>query len=116
MKVTQVATILNEISKEMVGETAVVNEDLSNIVDIGRAFTNVLTADGGVDNYVKKIMDKARIFRRLYLIVILCYEYIWHYPFLIFVYMPNMPFMTHWALIYYISLHFQPWILQLLYP
>lgn len=58
MKVTQIATILNEISKEMIGETAVVNEDLSNIVDIGRAFTNVLTADGGVDNYVKKIMDK----------------------------------------------------------
>lgn len=58
MKVTQIATILNEISNEMIGESAVVNEDLSNIVDIGRAFTNVLTADGGVDNYVKKIMDK----------------------------------------------------------
>lgn len=58
MEVTQIATILSEISQEMIGESAVVNEDLSNIVDIGRAFTDVLTADGGVDNYVKKIMDK----------------------------------------------------------
>lgn len=58
MKVTQVATILNEISNEMIGESAVVNEDLSNIVDIGREFTDVLTAENGVDNFVKKIMDK----------------------------------------------------------
>lgn len=58
MKMTQISTILNEISQEMIGESAVVNEDLSNIVDVGNQFTNVFTVDGGVDNFVKKIMDK----------------------------------------------------------
>ena len=40
MKVKQIATILNTvINPEQIGETAVVNEDLSNIVDVGKALT-----------------------------------------------------------------------------
>ena len=42
MKVTQVYDIVNTATKAVLGETAVVNEDLSNIVDIGRS---VLGAD-----------------------------------------------------------------------
>lgn len=53
MTVTQVYTILNTIAGEMLGEGVVVNEDLSNVVDIGNQFTNVV----GLDNYVKKLND-----------------------------------------------------------
>ena len=35
MTVAQIYDIINPITKEILGETAVVNEDLSNIVDIG---------------------------------------------------------------------------------
>lgn len=53
MQVTQLATILNSsINPEIYGATAVVNEDLSNIVDVGSA---VIT--GGVDNFVKSLPD-----------------------------------------------------------
>lgn len=53
MVVTQLATILNSsINPEIYGATAVVNEDLSNIVDVGSA---VIT--GGVDNFVKALPD-----------------------------------------------------------
>jgi len=53
MQVTQLATILNSsINPEIYGATAVVNEDLSNIVDVGSA---VIT--GGVDNFVKALPD-----------------------------------------------------------
>ena len=53
MTVNQVYTILNTIAGEMLGEGAVVKEDLSNVVDIGNQFTNVV----GLDNYVKKLND-----------------------------------------------------------
>lgn len=54
MKVTQVYEILNAITSEILGETAVVNEDLSNVVDIGKAFENL---ENGYDNYVRKLHD-----------------------------------------------------------
>ena len=49
MKVTQVYELLNTITQELLGETIVVNEDLSNVVDVGRAFENL---ENGYDNYV----------------------------------------------------------------
>lgn len=55
MKVTQVYEILNTIAKEMLGESVIVNEDLSNIVEVGKAFENL---DNGYDNYVKKLHDQ----------------------------------------------------------
>lgn len=53
MKVEQIHTIVNAVTKELLGETAVVNEDLSNIVDIGKA----LFDSTSVDNYVKTLCD-----------------------------------------------------------
>lgn len=54
MKVEQVYEIANTMTKEVLGEEAVVNEDLSNIVDIGKQFENL---DNAYDNYVRKLHD-----------------------------------------------------------
>lgn len=53
MKVQQIYNLVNATTKEVLGETAVVNEDLSNIVDIG----NQIFSANAVDNYVKKLVD-----------------------------------------------------------
>lgn len=53
MKVEQVYTIVNDIAKELIGDTAVVQEDLSNVVDVG----NAIFGAASVDNYVKKLVD-----------------------------------------------------------
>lgn len=53
MTVAQIYNIINPITKEILGETAVVNEDLSNIVDIGKELFNVTD----VDNYVKSLVN-----------------------------------------------------------
>lgn len=61
MDIKQVATILNTINREMTGETSIVNEDLSNIVDVGKQLTADMTAEEIIkymDNYAKKIIDK----------------------------------------------------------
>ena len=55
MKVEQIYSILNTITNEMLGESIVVNEDLSNIVDVGKAFANLTN---GLDNYCKAVQDK----------------------------------------------------------
>ena len=54
MKITQLYTLVNSVTKELLGETTVVNEDLSNIVDVGKA---VMDQQNGVDNYVRKLVD-----------------------------------------------------------
>ena len=54
MKVAQIHGILNTITKEVLGETAVVNEDLSNIVDVG---TQVFDANA-TDAYVRKLTNQ----------------------------------------------------------
>lgn len=54
MKMSQVYEILNTITGEILGEEIIVNEDLSNVVDIGRAFENL---DNGLDNYVRRLQD-----------------------------------------------------------
>ena len=50
MKVTQVYAILNTITSEMLGDSIIVSEDLSNVVDVGKAFANL---ESGYDNYVR---------------------------------------------------------------
>lgn len=65
MQVTQLHTLINSVVKEVVGETAVLNEDLTNVVDIGK---EVFTA-GAVDNYVKALVNhigKVIFVNRLY--------------------------------------------------
>ena len=53
MTVAQIYDIINPITKEILGETAVVNEDLSNIVDIGKELFDATD----VDNYVKSLVN-----------------------------------------------------------
>lgn len=53
MKVTQVYEILNTITNEILGDSIIVNEDLSNIVDIGRAFADA----NSLDNFVRALND-----------------------------------------------------------
>lgn len=54
MKVTQIATILNEAQQEIIGESAITTENLENVVDMGK---QILEATD-VDNYVRKLIDK----------------------------------------------------------
>ena len=54
MQVAQIYDIVNTITKEVLGETAVVNEDLSNIVDVG---TQVFDANA-TDGYVRKLLNQ----------------------------------------------------------
>ena len=53
MKVTQLHELVNAVTQEILGETAVVQEDLSNVVDIGKS---IIDSDN-VDNYVKKLVN-----------------------------------------------------------
>lgn len=54
MEMNQVYEILNTVTNEILGESAVVQEDLSNVVDIGVAFANITN---GLDNYVRSLQD-----------------------------------------------------------
>ena len=58
MKVKQISGILNDIFGEVLGETGLVAEDLSNIVSAGRTITSATTFDDNFDNYAKAIVDK----------------------------------------------------------
>ena len=53
MKVTQLHELVNIATKETLGTETVVNEDLSNIVDIGKEIINT----DNVDNFVKKLVN-----------------------------------------------------------
>lgn len=53
MQVTQVYQILNTITQEILGDSVLVNEDLSNVVDIGDSLQNA----GGLDSYVRALND-----------------------------------------------------------
>lgn len=53
MEVKQIATLVNDTTAEILGENAVINEDLSNVVDIG---TEIFNANA-VDNYVRSLVD-----------------------------------------------------------
>lgn len=53
MTVTQIYELMNGVTEEILGESAVVKEDLSNVVDIGTAIFNA----SAVDNYVKTLVN-----------------------------------------------------------
>lgn len=54
MKVNQIYEIMNSVTSEVLGESAiVVAEDLSNIVDVGKEILN----GTDIDNYVKSLVD-----------------------------------------------------------
>lgn len=54
MRVEQLYPLINTITQESVGDSVVLNEDLSNIVDVGDAIIGAI----GVDNYVKALVDR----------------------------------------------------------
>ena len=54
MKVTQLKDIVNSVTSEVLGKTDVVNDDLTNLVDVG----NEIFDTDNVDNYVKKLIDR----------------------------------------------------------
>lgn len=53
MQVKQIYTLMNSVTSEILGESAVLAEDLSNIVDIGTAIFNA----SAVDNYVRSLVN-----------------------------------------------------------
>lgn len=53
MKIEQVYELVNNSTKEILGETDIVNQDLSNIVDIG----NKIISTDNIDNYVKSLVN-----------------------------------------------------------
>lgn len=65
MQVKQLHTLINSVSQEILGATAVVPEDLANVVDLGKSIFDATS----VDNYVKKLVDhigKVVFVNRLY--------------------------------------------------
>lgn len=54
MKITQVATLVNDATKAVLGETAVVQEDLSNVVSIGEEIANANL----YDKYVGALLNR----------------------------------------------------------
>jgi hypothetical protein len=53
MEVKQIYELINAVTAEVVGQTALINEDLSNVVDIGTQIFNATA----VDNYVKSLVN-----------------------------------------------------------
>lgn len=53
MEVKQIYELMNTVTAETLGESVVVQEDLSNVVELGDAFENTV----GLDNYVKSLTN-----------------------------------------------------------
>lgn len=53
MKVEQIYTLANNISKEVLGQEDLIQQDLSNVVDFGEAIINARA----IDNYVRTLID-----------------------------------------------------------
>jgi len=53
MQVKQIYAIMNDVTKEILGKTGLVTEDLTNIVDVGKE----LLDNTSVDNYVKSLVN-----------------------------------------------------------
>ena len=54
MKITQMASVLNSIIPEVLGTSELVSEDLSNLIDVGKA----LSDDENLDKYVKALQNR----------------------------------------------------------
>lgn len=53
MEVKQIYTLMNDVSKEVLGTTDLVKEDLTGVVDMGTAVFNA----NAIDNYVKSLVN-----------------------------------------------------------
>lgn len=61
MQYKQIGTILNTVFAEVIGDTAQVQEDLSNIVEVGETIFSgdtINLSDNNFDNYVRKLIDQ----------------------------------------------------------
>lgn len=61
MKVSQIASVLNAtIGKEITGEVDLIQEDLSNIVDVGKVVTSSLTVAGAnaTNSFISTLIDR----------------------------------------------------------
>lgn len=54
MEVTQIYNLVNDITKEVIGEEVILEEDLSNLVDVGTTLENM----NMVDTYTKKLVNR----------------------------------------------------------
>ena len=54
MEMKQIADLLNPVIEELVGETAILQEDLTNVVDVGTALFNA----NSYDHFVKALVDR----------------------------------------------------------
>ena len=54
MQVNQVKDLVNSAVKQVTGVSALLKDDLSNVVDVGNELINT----DNVDNYVKKLVDR----------------------------------------------------------
>ena len=53
MDITQVATFVNSVNQEIIGASAILEEDLSNVVDVGKAIFDATS----YDKYVNALVD-----------------------------------------------------------
>ena len=53
MKVEQIYEIVNSLTQQYIGESQVVETDLSNVVDIGKSVMDL----SRLDNYVRSLVD-----------------------------------------------------------
>lgn len=53
MKVEQIYQLMNTVSQELLGDSIVVAEDLSNVVDLGQQFEDAV----GLDNFTRSLVD-----------------------------------------------------------
>ena len=58
MEVKQIASMLNDIWGEQLGDDGLIAEDLGNIVSAGQVITGASTFSGQFENYAGKIVDK----------------------------------------------------------
>ena len=53
MQIKQIYTLMNDVTSEILGKTGIVNEDLTNVVDLGNEIFN----NASVDAYVKSLVN-----------------------------------------------------------
>lgn len=58
MKVKQISGLLNSVFGEVLGDTGLISEDLSNLVSAGTVITSSTDFGDNFDNYAKAIVDK----------------------------------------------------------
>ena len=58
MKVKQISSMLNTVFGEILGDTGLINEDMSNLVSAGQVITSSTQFGDNFENYAGKIVDK----------------------------------------------------------